>query len=411
MLKVLAIEAERIRKLKLVNLKLNGENLVVAGEPNEGKTTLINLLWMAIESKKVGREVIQAGEKEGYISIQLGEPGKPYTVKVTRKFTEKSGEAGRLKVESGNKKPLPADFLKDMVHGLTFDPIEFLRQKGQEQVNMLLSVSDVSIQKLEDIEEQRSLHYTDRTAAKRELQKWESIVGKEPTQTDRIDIQELTDKMAKIKIHNDQYDKGINLLESLQTEVALIEKEIEERQERVTDLEARIEIGLDKMDKLERFDETEYIEKLKNIQAINIKAEAWEAWGKNSQILKGVALEVEDLESKMAGIEAQKKDILSKAKWPVSGMEIRDGEIYVENILLKNCGVSQKLQVSFAVAISTHPELKCCRLDGAESLGTKGRKEVIQMANQQGYQILMSRVSDDGAADGELLIEAGVVKT
>lgn len=416
-MKILSIEAVRVRKLNLVSLKLDGDNLVVSGEPNQGKTTLINLLWMAMDAKKIGREVITAGEKDGYINIELGEPGQQYSVRITRKFSENGPASGKLKITSADGQSLKASFLNDIVSNLTFDPLNFLRQKGQEQVNMLLSVSSVSIDDLEAMDFERKTLYDDRTMANRDVNKWKSIVGEEPEKVDRVDVNELSKKLTEIKIHNDRVNKMERQLEELSADYDEYTAEWEAAQKRIKELDecmkilqSRIEKGIEVCKKYKIIDERPELEKLTNMEEINRSAEKWDSWQRGSAQLIQSEGEVTVINAAINKIDLQKSDILSKAKWPIKGMDVREGDIYIDDILLNNCGESQKLQVSFAVSMSLNPTLKCCRLDGAESLGKSGRKNILEMANEHGYQVLMSRVSDDGPGDGEIVIEEGVVK-
>lgn len=408
-MQVLGIEAERIRKLKLVSLKLDGGNIIVAGEPNQGKTTLINLLWMALEAKRVGKDVLSTGEKDGYISVELGDAGKEYSIKVTREFRE--NDVSKLKVISGDGKPLKAEFLKDLVSGLSFDPLEFINSKGLEQVNTLLSVSSVPVEELEQLDEARAALYADRTVYKRDLALAAALVKEEPKKQERIDINELTESLQKIKVHNDKYDDSTKLLASLKAELTSLVRQREEVEAKIKLLSERIDKGDAAMAKLSRMDDKAELSKLSGLQDLNIAAEKYEQWEKNNEKFKQAEAVVADVEEKIQAIDARKKDILANAKWPVEGMRVQDGEVMVGDVLLRNCGESQKLQVSFAIACSLNQGLRACRLDGAESLGASGRKQILDMAEQAGFQVLMSRVSDDGAKEGEIVIEDGVVQS
>jgi len=389
---------------------LDGDNLVVAGPPGEGKTTLINLLWMAMNGRQVGEEVIQKGEKSAHITVELGDPGSPYQIKVSRIFSAAGKPSGRLKIESSNGRPLKDSFLKDLIDNLAFDPLEFIKKKGAEQTKMLFDVSNVDQKSIDELNESYDSLYQDRTSLKKEVARWENITGLEPNKVERIDIQELANQLTSTKTHNDKVTKLNDSLDNLTAELNEKLGLMEKLKAEINILSERVKKGHAIVAQYQLKDEGELVEKLKNIQEINKSASAHEDWVKNNTILKERKIELDEVVKKLENIQSNKQAVLSKAKWPVDGLSVEDGRVIYNNLPIENAGQGMALQISFAVAMSKNPTLKCCRLDGAESMGASGRADVIKMAEENGFQVLMSRVSDHGAGNGEVIIEEGVVE-
>jgi len=158
-------------------------------------------------------------------------------------------------------------------------------------------------------------------------------------------------------------------------------------------------------------DTDDQLTKLTNAQVINEKYRARIQWLDNIKLRDDSQAAYDDLQAKINAIDANKRESLKTAPWPIKGIGIRDEEVTYNDILLKSCGSSDQITVSFAVATTLDPALKACRLDGAESLGAEGRKTVMRLAEKQGYQVFMSRVSDNGAEDNEIVIEDGIITT
>jgi len=412
---IIGIKAERIKKLTLVDLKLDGTSMVVAGKPGEGKTTLINLVWMALSAKYCGKEVIQKGEKSAYITLTLGEPGKEYTVNLTRSFVPSSPDAGVIRVTRSDKKALPPNFKEELLCSLAFDPLEFVSKKGLEQVNMLLQCAGLNFQEADEL---RDKLYEDRRVQKQDLARAKAMAGDEPPESEYIDVTVLSKEMAAAKAHNDNVEEKQKILDQLKSDHEEVVNNIKDLQKALADaieeeavLGARITKGEEVMAKphMQIIDTNEQLTKLTNAQLINEKHRKRIQWLDNIKLRDDSQATVDDTQAKIDAIDANKRQALATAPWPIKGLGVRDGDVIYNDTLLKSCGTSDQMKVSFAVATTLNPKLKACRLDGAESLGAEGRAAVLKLAENQGYQVFMSRVSDSGAEDNELVIEDGTI--
>lgn len=416
-MKVLAISAEKIRKLNLVELKLNGESFVVADSPGKGKTTLINLLWMAIAPKKSEKDIVQHGSEKASITVTLGDPESGrYDIIVTRKFTD-SNPGGRITVKSADGKALKANTVKDLVNSLCFDPLEFINKKGRERAEMLLSVSDVDVEYLDTVESQYSELYNERAFLKKEAKRKQDALGAKPEKVDEVDISSEMELLKSLRQHNQRVDeielrltqlKGDK--EKLLNSIETLKERLETENQKLTDINLRIEKGETIKAQNEKKPIEEVIDRIDNAQKINRNAARYEQYVKQSAIVGLSEKELANVISRMGELQEKKRDLIENSSWPVKGLRVEDGEVWYGKSVLDNCGESEKQQVSFAIAMATNPTLKCCRIDGAERLGEGGRQNILELAEANGYQVLMSRVSDTGAKDNEISIEEGEAK-
>ena len=74
-------------KIKLVEANLEGKSLVIEGQNGQGKSSLINSLFSALQGLAIS-EPIRKGEKNADIEIKIGE-GEEVKFVVHQRFTEK----------------------------------------------------------------------------------------------------------------------------------------------------------------------------------------------------------------------------------------------------------------------------------------------------------------------------------
>jgi hypothetical protein len=97
------------------------------------------------------------------------------------------------------------------------------------------------------------------------------------------------------------------------------------------------------------------------------------------------------------------RELLAQANLPIEGMEVRGDQILLPSpdnpeVLepLEDRGDSRILCFCCEIAMALAPEkFKVLLLDGAERLGVTKRLALVQQAQDRGFQVLMTRVTDD----------------
>jgi len=408
-MKVIAVKAENIKKLRLVHLDLQGGNLRVSGPPGQGKTTLVELVWAALTKKSLGPKTVQAGKESGFIEIQLGTPGVADTITVRREYDADGTD--RLKVKSSKGKTTITD-IQRMIQEISFDPLEFYQKKGVEQVNMLLRLLGVD---LGDIDTRRKNLYEERTSVGRIARSHRDALSTEPRKAERVSIVELSAKFTEAVEYNRLVDDRHATLQGIKDQRAIAQSKVDALREELKlaidakdALEARVAKGTEVCNALVKRDITAVQDAIRQVEETNRAAELHERWMVDSQKCSEHQERYKELEAAIADIDAEKEKKLEGAKWPLPGLSV-DGDIVTyEGMPLVQTGESKKLQVSFAIAASLHPELRICRIDGAESLGIEGRNEILRIAEQEDMQVFMARVADGEAEEGEITIENGM---
>lgn len=409
-MKVYGVKAENIKKLRAVLLELNGGNLIVSGPPGEGKTTLVSLVWAALTKKDLGPKPVQAGQESGFIEIKLGgEAGKTRTITVRRDYDADGSD--RLKVKSSDGSKIGITDIQRLIQSISFDPLDFYTKKGVEQVNMLLQLLGVN---LGDIEARRKNLYEERTAIGRVARAAREAVGAEPPRKERVSLVDLSKKLTEDQEYNRLVSERHAQLAELKRQKADAEgrveqfrKALQEAEETAAALGARIIKGQAICDGLVPRDLAPTSLAIQESETINRAAETHDRWLSDSDKAKTHEDRYKELDQAIVAIDAEKEKLLDGAKWPVPGLNV-DGDIVMyEGTPLVQTGEGKKLEVSFAIAAALNPELRICRIDGAESLGAKGREEILRIAKEMDMQVFMSRVADGDAEEGEITIEDG----
>lgn len=107
------------------------------GKKGSGKTSLIEALEKAFTNKSRRSEVIRHGEDEARIFVQNDDG-----LEVERKIRD--GKADYLKVRKpGESVPSTEAFLKKLINGEIFRPLEFVQKDAAEQAKIILNMLDI----------------------------------------------------------------------------------------------------------------------------------------------------------------------------------------------------------------------------------------------------------------------------
>lgn len=416
-MKIIKIDMENFKKIRAFTCELNGGNLVVHGKPDEGKTTAVSALWNVLESKQ---DILRHGAEKGFVRVTIGEPGNEYQIIAERRFTKKTSSIA-IKNSKGEK--VEKKIVNDLVDVISDDPLKMLDLKGRALTDFIMkSIILPDGFSIEVSDTARAAKVEERLEAGRELKYSENLLGEEPENVETVDIDAV-----KAKLDNLEY--YIKSGESKKSEILILGQKIGLRKQRIDEIKIELErleqecvqsekcreqvnINLDSARsrfKAEGGLEIEnYREQYKNAIEINVKAGLYKKWSESLDMLGKKRLTHSNLDDEIKKIDAEKKKALDSAICPVKNLSIDDGKVYFEGSLLENCGTEKQMFVSASLVASQMDGVKVMRIDRAESMGKDGRAKLIDICNNLGVQVCMSRVSDEEQADGEIRIVNGV---
>lgn len=416
-MKILKIEMENYKKVRVFECELNGDNMIVVGKPDEGKTTAISALWDVIESKQ---DALRHGAKSGFIRITLGDPDKPYQVIAERKITKKTNS---IIIRDAEGKKLDRKSFTDLVYSISADPLKVVDLKGAKLTEFLLACVKMpdgyDIESLDKISlelEQKRLD------AFRAIKICERKLGEKPEHAEKVDALKVHEDIVTINTLRDHRDKikheqqrsheiveRLNArIDELKNEIIQCESEINVHSEKIAELdmsneniEAKLQdAGNDLYDEMKR--------KYENAIAINEKAMVYAQWLEREHELNCAINEHKKIDDKIKKVNKDKKTAMENARYPVDGLVIDDGKVYFEGSLLENCGTEKQIYVSTALVASQINGIKAMRVDRAESMGKEGREALLKVCSDLGIQVCMSIVKDSEPEQNEIKIVQGV---
>lgn len=133
--RIIGLLAENIKKIVAVEIKPDGNMVMITGKNEAGKSSLLDSIWWAIGGLAAIQKVpIREGQNEAKIRLDLGD------VIITRKFKRKDETqfATSVSVENadGSRFSSPQTMLDGLMSALCLNPLEFIGMKSEEQFNV-----------------------------------------------------------------------------------------------------------------------------------------------------------------------------------------------------------------------------------------------------------------------------------
>lgn len=423
-MKILSIEIENYKKIKVFSKNLNGENLIVSGKPDEGKTTAISALWSLLDANK---EALRNGAKKGHIKLKIGDPGSEYFILAERKITPKTSS---IIITDSEGRKVDKKTITDMLNTISSDPLKIMELKGNELSEYLLkTVKFPDGYDVEKIEADRKKLADDRLYFYRAMKDAEKQVGVEPPEVEEIDysdieqkiqnIESLLDKKESLENSNEINKKEIDVYAERKKyifdQIESYKKTLFDLDEKISNLENKISdnemyaVSIDA--EIEDNGGNEYYElkqKQKNAIENEAKRSARNEWLKRKQNYDEKVKKHLEIEKQIQEIDKTKKKIMSEIKYPVDGLSIESGKVFYNGIPLENCGTEKQMLVSASIVAAQDFGIKAMRIDRAESMGKSGREKLIEICKNLGVQICMSRVTDGQKETGEIQLVEGI---
>jgi hypothetical protein len=413
--RLVELRAINVKKLKAVAVRIDGTVLKVSGRNEQGKSSLLDAVAMAIGGPEAFPKVpIRKGEEKAEIFLDFG------GLKLTRRLWQKEGGGVGQDVTieyADGKRPKQKQTVLDELRGspIADDPIEFATKlKPRERFDMLKTL--VPDYDFEIGAAQRQSMYEDRTIVGRDLERAkgaaESVVlppGKLPTKS--VDITDLGKQLQDAINHNqqiairakrreeaadeletmrDEADQMAASLKKLQDDIAAREKQLIEAE----DLPAPIDRAAIEA----RIDSAESVNAL--CRLVTDKAEKEHARDELEAKYDGLSKQIENL-------DRQKNEAISRAKLPIPELTFGDDDILLDGLPFDQASTARKIRVSTALLMALKPQLRVLLVREGSLLDDEARAALEADAAANDFVVLMECVGD-GGGDG-IVIENGEI--
>lgn len=432
-LRILRLEAENVKKLKVVDITPKGELVVVAGKNRQGKTSVLDsILWALAGKSEIQWKPIREGEAKARIVLDLGND-EGLQLQVTRTFTaQPDGDyttALKVRTPEGFKPDGEQTLLTALIGALSFDPGAFIRAKPDDQVKLLKSVVPGDFAA---IAARRKAHYERRTEFNREADRIEKVIKssaafpadlpKKPIDTKAL-VSQLTaigDQVRALseaeagrdRLRNQadvffrERDRLRALAEDLRNQAAEADAEADQENARGMDLEAELRTLVLPPAPA---DSEELREKIDAANATNRIIEKREEYDALVELFGTLKTQAEEATAEIEKADADAVAMIEKADLPVRGLSIENDAVYLRGVPFNQASDAEQLRAAMALGMAANPRLRVIRIRDGSLLDTDALQVIREVAHEARFQIWLERVGSLGDGE-EIIMEDGEVK-
>jgi ABC-type lipoprotein export system ATPase subunit len=435
-MKILELRTENIKNLKVVEIKPDGNAVVLTGKNGAGKSAVLDSIFVALTGKKL-EQPIREGEARAEINVDLGK------YKVRRIFTAK-GERLEVTSAEGAVFKSPQALLDGIIGKLTFDPLAFSTMADRPRRDLLASLVGLDFAELD---KRRLELYNERTVKNREIKggdptayrrdpnaplPLESLVqnmAKPSPETPRAEIS-MAEEIAKVEVLEDKakiYGAYEREVEDILRYKAKCEEDIAYKHAEIKELQDRIALISDDITKLmgnsrkaqSQADDLTMPERISEQQISEARARLREVEKRNIEIRAAVEFDgalakldaakraVAKLEEGMMKIDLEKQAKVNAAQFPIPGLGITDEFVTFEGKPFGQLSTGQQIRISTAIAMAMNPEIRVIFIREGSLLDREGFNSVVEMAKEKDYQVWIEKVAD--AKGVGIYLEAGEI--
>lgn len=426
--KIVKLTAENVKRLSAVEITPDGSLVVIGGNNAQGKSSVLDSIMYALAGgKTLPTKPVRDGQEKAAIEVDLGD------ILVKRTFTAAGGSTLTVTNKAdGIRIGSPQAMLDTLVGRLTFDPLDFSRQKDQAQAETLRALVGIDFTQL-NTERQRI--YDERTAVGREVTSLKSRLSAIPIPDPGLpDAEQSTADILKqqsdaanrnaarerersdAKTERTNADSLATLLKNLESEINRMERDLADKKREMKLRSADLVRANESAEMAERHVATLINEslgafalELTRVEEVNAKVRAAISRQTLATELEEKEVKYRSLTASIDGIDTTKVATISKAKFPVAGLSFdTDGNVIFNKLPFSQASSAEQLRVSIAIGIALNPTLRVLLIRDGSLLDATNLQLIREMATATDSQVWIEVVSTGGEVS--VVIEDGAVK-
>lgn len=404
--KITALEAENVKRIKAVELVPSPTGLTIIGGRNEqGKTSVLDTICWALGGDKFRPSKAQ---REGALL--------PPNIKLTLSngfIVERKGKNSSLKVTDPNGNKSGQQLLNSFVEEFALNLPKFLNSGSRDKANTLLQIIGVG-DKLYDLEKQEKELYNKRHAigqiADQKAKFAAEMESYEGVPEMPISASELITQQQEILARNGENQRKRQLKEQYDRELEQARQALDEAKRRFAQAQMNARTAAKSAENLQDESTAELEKNIADVEVINAKVRANLDKMKAEEEAKGYSDQYAALTTEIEDIRKAKYDLLNGADLPLPELSVEDGELTYKGQKWDNMSGAQQLRVATAIVRRLNPECGFVLLDKLEQMDTDTLREFGQWLEAEGLQAIATRVStgdecsiiiDDGYVAGQ----------
>ena len=426
---IIKLTSENVKRLSAVEITPKDNVVVIGGKNGQGKSSVLDSIIYALGGDPDVKMPVRRGEEKAKVIVDLGE------IVVSRTFTAAGGTSLVVTNADGAKQSSPQAILDSLTGKLTFDPLDFARQKPEKQSEILRSLIGLDF-KASDAKHDEL--YQQRTAVNREARHLESRLSAMPRHEGLPDLEVsaasiLEQQEAAIKKNQKnayiraQVVAAIERCEDAESEVGAIQAQIADLENRLASSKAVLAGKKSELADAEKAypkmiaaveqakhdaqacvdeDLTVYRAKISEVETTNRKIRESKQREELVKQFKGKSEEADKITAELEKLESTKRKATTEAKYPVAGLLFDTaGGIQLDGIPFAQCSSAEQLKVSVAIGFALNPKLKVVLIRDGSLLDDTSMVTLCEMAKAANAQVWIERVGTD--AQTSVVIEDG----
>lgn len=438
--KILKLTSENVKRLQAVEITPTGALVVVGGDNGAGKSSVLDSIEYALGGEPDDSMPVRKGQPKAKIVVDLGD------LIVRRTFTAAGGSNLVITDRDGLKQSSPQAILDKLTGKLTFDPLDFTRQKAEKQAEILRELVNLDFTEHDKAAEAIYAERTDvnRDAAKLQarlgaMPKYEGLPAEETSPESilarqtaaaeenrnngmaRAEVQRLAAMRSRIageldtiQASKEGHQAEIEVLKrriaSLQAAIESCEKTIVSHNEKLAHVDAEHTQAAEAAAKLVDIDLGKFQAELREVESTNAKIRVSRERAAVAAEYRAKAQKSWELTETLERMEADRRQKITSAKYPIPGLSFDTAAgVTFGGIPFNQCSSAEQLKVSVAIGLALNPKLKVMLIHDGSLLDESNLALLATMAAEAGAQIWLERVGVDKATS--VVIEDGHVKT
>ena len=431
-MRVLNFYAENFKRLKVVQITPDGDIVKIGGDNEQGKSSVMDALWVALEGKSVAPPMpIRDGMQECKIVVDMG------ALVVTRTFKDKEGKiTDTVKVESaeGLRYNKPQEVLDALIGSIGFDPFDFAQKKPERQAELLLDLVPLTVD-LDEHAELDASDYAKRRDINREIEALQGQLQGMPEFTglpaELIDTAALIDEIANAGSFNAAIENERLRRDREERTFPEYDRQAQARKDRAAELRKEAD-ALDAQAKGVEEDVAAMRKALADLPPLDEPKDAEAARAKlddanqtNGKIarqrqrdtvfedLKTKDAASKELSAKLETRAKERQQALLVAKMPIEGLGFKINEkgkpvVTWQGVPFEQASSAAQIRASTAIAMASNPKLRVLRIKDGSLLGKTAMDILSEMARENDYQLWIEVVGE-GEGVG-IIMEDGEVR-
>ncbi len=405
MIKITNLELENIKRIKAVQLTPSESGLTVIGGNNgQGKTSVLDAIAWALGGDKFKPSQPQ---RDGSVI--------PPHLRVTLSnglIVERRGDKGTLKITDPNGGKGGQQLLNEFIGQLALDLPKFMQATSKEKAQTLLKIIGVG-DKLAALEQQEQTTYNQRRAVGQvadQKQKYADELPDYPEAPDEeISISELLRSQQEILARNGENQRLRQNRDICEQELIRAQQAYDLAAEVLAKARQNAETARRSAEDLQDESTAEIEENIHNLDVINFKVRAKHERARALAEAQESREQYDELTAKIEDIRGQKTALLNGADLPLAGLSVDDGELTYNGAKWDCMSGAEQLRVSTAIVRRLNPQCGFVLMDKLEQMDAQTLAEFGQWLEQEGLQVIATRVSTGGECS--IIIEDGTSVT